>query len=115
MHAWNVELARKVEKNLGHDGLVKLLPNDVSNADGSAVATVATEDSEEEPDTVVGGREDERSAEDASGRSDVVAEPRVVVSGRPEDVCDSETVTGTTSCRGWRKGVGLGEGMRRST
>lgn len=50
---WNVELLRKSEKNWGHEDLVKLLPRDVSNAEGRDVVTTVTE-GKVVPDVVVG-------------------------------------------------------------
>ena len=43
MQDWNVELPRKVEKNEGHEELVKLLPTDVSKGVGRGVVMTVTE------------------------------------------------------------------------
>lgn len=60
---WNVVLLRKLEKNRGHEGLVKLLPRDVSNAEGRDVVTTVTE-GRVVPDTVVGVADVSSSVED---------------------------------------------------
>lgn len=79
MHDWNVVLLRKVEKNFGHEGLVKLLPNEVSKAEGRDVVTTVT-DGVEVLETVVGGRDEESaSVEDASGASEVLSGASVVL------------------------------------
>jgi len=107
---WNVALLRKLEKKVGQDEVVKLVPIEVSNGEGRGVVTTVTEGLIEVETAVpeIAVEVSVAMANEVAAAEEVVEEEEDVVEAAPEsdvEVASSmlvATLVGTTlSCLRW--------------